>query len=152
MFLDITTELLRRGQSVRFQAPGRSMHPTIKDGETITVEPVAPSDLKRGDIVLYRFDKGVIAHRLARIDKNEDTPLFILRADAPGAPEEQVAAQQVLGKVVSVQRGGRSIDPYSRRAKTVLIAYVCASRLKRWIIRKLRYLGSDRRSGTSLLS
>lgn len=134
MFLDITTELLRCGKSVRFQAPGRSMHPTIKDGETITVEPVKPSGIKRGDIVLYRLEKGVIAHRVVRIEKNDGAPLFILRGDALGAPDEAAAVQQVLGKVVSVQRGGRSIDPYSRRAKMVRIAYVCAFRLRRWMM------------------
>ncbi len=134
MFLDITTELLRCGKSVRFRAPGRSMHPTIKDGETITVEPVKPSGIKRGDIVLYRFEKGVIAHRVVRIEKNDGAPLFILRGDALGAQDEAAAVQQVLGKVVSVQRGGRSIDPYSRRAKMVRIAYVCASRLRRWMM------------------
>jgi signal peptidase len=110
------------------------MHPTIKDGETITVEPVKPSGIKRGDIVLYRLDKGVIAHRVVRIEKNDGAPLFILRGDALGAQDEAAAVQQVLGKVVSVQRGGRSIDLYSRRAKMVRIAYVCVSRLRRWMM------------------
>ena len=53
MFPDPMTELLRRGAYVRFRAIGASMQPTIEDGELITVAPVAPESVKRGDILLY---------------------------------------------------------------------------------------------------
>ena len=138
LFTDVSTELLRSGQSIRFRAPGRSMHLTIKEGEIITVQPVAPSAVKIGDIILYRFEGGVIAHRVVRIERGEDGgSRFILRGDASGVPDEPVEPSQVLGKVVSVERGGRSIDLYSRRAKMLLTAYVCASRLKRWMMRRV---------------
>jgi signal peptidase I len=136
LFTDVSTELLRSGQSIRFRAPGRSMYPTIKEDETITVQPVAPSDIKMGDIILYRLEAVVIAHRVVRIERGEDGgSRFILRGDASGALDEPVEPAQVLGKVVSVERGGHSIDLYSRSAKMLRTAYVWASRLKRWIIR-----------------
>ena len=75
MFTDITMELLERGHSVKFRAPGRSMHPTIRAEETITVEPIEPPAVKRGDIILYRIESGVIAHRVIRIEK-ETTKAF----------------------------------------------------------------------------
>ncbi len=185
MFLDTIVELLRSGQAVRFRAPGNSMHPTIKNSETITVEPVAPSSVKVGDIILYRSKAGIIAHRVIRIEtqapnktrpkrhkgsvqavlkaerpilnpakagdpqgpKGRSSPtqssslsphhFFILRGDGWGASEEPVHPSQVLGKAVSVERGGRSIDPYSTRAKMERNVQACASRLKRWIIHKL---------------
>ena len=43
------------------------MHPTIRDGEAITVEPVAPCAVKCGDILLYRGARRVIAHRVVAI-------------------------------------------------------------------------------------
>ena len=135
-FVEMSTELLRQGYSVRFQAPGNSMMPTVSDGERITVRPVSPSDIKPGDIILYRYPGSIFAHRVVRIEKrNGGAPRFILRGDASGAPDEPVEPAQVLGKVVSVERGGRSIDLYSRRAKMLRTAYVWASRVKRWIIR-----------------
>jgi len=99
---------------------------------------VSSFDIKRGDIILYSLKKGVVAHRVVRIERNDGAPLFILRADALGASDEMVAAQQILGKVVSVDRGGCSINLYGRRVKMVRIAYVCASRLKRWIIGSIK--------------
>jgi signal peptidase I len=121
------------------------MHPTIRDGEVITVAPVAPSDVKEGDIVLYLVDSKVFAHRVVGIQRKEDdetaqsaTPnshhLFILRGDASGGGDDPVAPEEVLGKVVSVERAGRTIDPYSKKANILRTAYACTSRLKRCII------------------
>ncbi len=186
LFIDVSTELLRRGQCVRFQAPGQSMHPTIKEGETITVVPVASFDIKRGDILLYLAGTKAIAHRVVSIkrEKGDSTShssakfaiqsksdssayssihastlslthpsthsstqasihskalnpqlIFILRGDASAICDDPVEAEQVLGKVVSVERGGCSIDLYSRRAKMFHFAHARASRLKRWVVR-----------------
>jgi signal peptidase I len=139
LFTDVSTELLRSGQSIRFRAPGRSMYPTIKEDETITVQPVAPSVIKMGEIILYLLEGVVIAHRVVRIEQGEDGgSRFIARGDASGVADEPVEPAQVLGKVVSVERGGRIIDLYGRRAKMLRTAHVCASRLKRWMLRTLK--------------
>ncbi len=145
LFIDISTELLRRGQSVRFRAPGRSMHPTIKEAETITVVPVALFDIKRGDILLYLVGSKVIAHRVVSIERKKDDfstlsstlnpqHLFLLRGDASGTCDDLVEAQQVLGKVISVERRGCSIDLYNRKARMLRILHGWASRLKRLIL------------------
>ena len=141
LFVEVSTDLLRRGRSVRFRAPGRSMQPAILDGDLITVEPVSLADIKRGDIILYRSTMGVTAHRVVRIYRgNGSATLFILRGDAPGSPDERVDSQDVLGKVVWLHRGGRLVDPYSWRAMVYRTALLSGSRLKRWIRLKAAYL------------
>jgi len=184
LFIDVSTELLRQGQSVRFRAPGLSMHPAIKEGEVITVVPVSSFDIKRGDILLYIVGRKVIAHRVVRIKREKSnfatqstsdssvnssihasTPslthssthsstqastnfktlnpqlIFILRGDASAACDNPVEAQQILGKVVSVEKNGRSIDLYSRRARILRVAYAWGSRFKRLILSILNKLG-----------
>jgi len=134
LLLDLSTELLGRGKRVRFRAPGRSMYPTIRENEAITVEPVAPQDVKVGDIILYRSEKSVVAHRVIRIEKGRGNTLrFILREDTWGTLDAPVEADQILGKVVSVERAGRIIDVYSKRVKMRLLAHTLASRFKRWV-------------------
>ena len=162
LFPDIATELLERGHSVRFQAPGRSMHPTIKEGESITVEPVEPPAVRTGDIILYRTKTGVIAHRVIRIEQKATSSeaifkaewpilkgrpslsqssslspqhLFLLRGDASVNCDRPVEGGQILGKVVSVERDGRLIDPYSPNAKAMYLTRLSVSSLKRWIKR-----------------
>ena len=160
LFIDMSTELLRQGKNVRFRAPGLSMNPAIREGETITVAPVTPVDIKQGDILLYLAGMKVIAHRVVSIKrkKSDSTShssanfathsnalipqiIFTLRGDASAVCDSPVEAQQVLGKVVSVERHGRSIELYSTRARMFCFAYTWASRLKRLILSLLRPWG-----------
>jgi len=117
------------------------MQPTILDGDLITVEAVSLADIKWGDIILYRSDMGVTAHRLIRFETRDGSAArLVLRGDAPGSPDEPVLPRQVLGKVIGVQRGGRLVDPYSWRAMVYRTALLSGSRLKRWIRLKAAYL------------
>ena len=68
-FETICSDLLSEGKSVRFRAPGKSMYPVIQDGETLIVEPVAPSVVNAGDIILYKSEEKLIAHRVISIRK-----------------------------------------------------------------------------------
>lgn len=132
-FAGVSHELLSCGNRVSFRAPGDSMMPTVFDGERVTIQPIESSDIKPGDIILYRYPGSVIAHRVISIEKRDSgAPRFILRGDALGAPDEVVEVDQVLGKVVSLERGGRSIDLYSRRVKIIRMLRLCASHIKRW--------------------
>ena len=131
LFVDVSTELLRHGRAIRFRAPGSSMHPTIKDEDTITVDPVERTAIKPGDVLLYRSKVGVIAHRVVRIEKENGTAhQFILRGDASGSPDAPVLPHQILGKVVWVERCGRLIDPSNRKAQIIRTVHTFASRLR----------------------
>ena len=131
LLLDLTTELLSQGATVRFRPSGRSMYPSIREGEVITVEPVAASDVKLADIVLYRSERGLIAHRVIEI-ASRDARVFRLQGDASLSCDEPVAAEQILGRVVGVQRNGRSVGLASRGAKMWHQVRRLASGLKGW--------------------
>jgi signal peptidase I len=100
LFLDLAAELLSRGHGVRFRAGGDSMHPAIRDGEAVTVEPVSPAALRRGDVVLYQSARGLTVHRLVDIEESQ----FLMRGDSAGSADEPVERQRILGKVVAVER------------------------------------------------
>ena len=190
-FVDTSVDLLCRGHRVRFSAPGRSMHPTIREGETITVEPLDPRDVKKGDIILYRSNSGVTAHRVVCIEKadisgepaqsskvsnetidRKNLPLhevsikavrpllksypgrdgpqsrdsgrsssaalaFLLRGDAAVTCDDPVTPDQILGKVISVERAGRTIILTGRKAKAMHLVHTGASHLRRRIGRML---------------
>jgi hypothetical protein len=107
-FTYVASDLLSRGHTIRFSAPGTSMSPTIHSGETIHVEPLS-GKVRRGDILLYRWERGVRAHRVAAIETEEQGRLvFILGGDA-GGEDERVPAESILGRVISLERDGRLI-------------------------------------------
>ncbi len=141
-FKQVCVELLREGHGVKFRAPGGSMYPTICDGDLITVEPINPSDIASGDIILYRHQSGVTAHRVMRILKRSapkgpqgcsstETLQFLLRGDAAFNDDDPVHDDQILGKVVSIERNCRPLNPYCHRLKFLYKARRLAVRLKR---------------------
>jgi len=135
------------------------MYPTIKEEEIITVEPIEPSKVKKGDIILYRSEAGVVAHRVLHIIETEPSMAqpsslspqslslptqssvlsphysFTLRDDTWGATSSQIEDRQVLGKVVAVERNGCEVDPYSERARIRLFVHAMGSCIKRWMRR-----------------
>ena len=144
MFATLIADCLKNGRAVRFRAPGRSMHPTIRATEALVVSPIKPPDLSVGDIVLSRCGEKITAHRLVGIDAQtlaaempggpEGRPMFILRGDACTACDIPVHADQILGKVVAVERKGRMVNPYGRRVEFIRRLYALASRLKSHLV------------------
>ena len=159
LFPNLISDILNSGHRVRFRAPGYSMYPTILHQDVITIEPVDASAVKVGDIILYRVQQSLIAHRVVKIlkrsEKNShsapqgpqdrsgspfgarpstsETLSFILRGDARPFSDEPINAEQILGKVVSVERDNRGINPYSLKVKLTLYIRRLASRLKRFL-------------------
>ena len=158
---------------MRFRAEGKSMYPTIRDGEVINVEPVKPRDVKRGDALLCRGAKGVIAHLVVAITRTEQRGLsneqekknarattrssvrvtqssalgphcfFILRGDSSDFCDEPVEAERLMGKVVAVERDGRSVALDSRWAKILRAVRARAARLRRAISYQRSGIGRD---------
>jgi signal peptidase len=138
LFLSLSCELLQSGYGVRFSTPGHSMHPTIRDGEIVVVEPVDALAVKRGEIVLYRTTRGLIAHRVVTIRKKGELSIFMLRGDASTSFDESVEAGQVMGRVIRVERDGREIDLMSRGARFRQLARLRAARFKNALLRARR--------------
>jgi hypothetical protein len=130
MFQEISAALLAEGYSVRFRPGGHSMSPAIRDGEAVTVAPVRASQVRRGDIILYRAERGLIAHRVWRLKVGTDAPVFITRGDAATSCDAPVSASQVLGRVMCVERNGRTLGLMGLRVRIFFMARVGISRLK----------------------
>jgi polysaccharide export outer membrane protein len=129
-FLNISAGLLQEGYSIEFRATGSSMYPTIKDGEMITVQPVEISNIKTGDIVLYRNRTGVIAHRVIYV---KGTDQLLLCGDSSNSFDAPVMPEQILGKVTSIKRGGRKILLDKKASNTVRV-------IRAWLIQALAIL------------
>ena len=127
VFRLLTDELIAGGYGLRFQAIGRSMLPTIQDGEIVHVKPVAGNMLRIGDIVLLRSGAEFKAHRIIR----KRGECFITRGDAGVDTDGEIRCDQILGKVIAKE----SVD--SRRlvrldgVRTRLSFF--ASEARRWI-------------------
>jgi signal peptidase I len=108
--IHVIEALLRGGHSVRFRAPGSSMHPTIRNGEIITVAPLGESAIQLGDVVLYRRGRAAIAHRVIRMQSASGrSGAFVLQGDAAISCDRPVCFAQLLGRVLAIERDGRRV-------------------------------------------
>lgn len=98
-------KLLAQGDSVQFKPQGYSMYPLFVPGrDEAVVAPADPSRLKRGDVVLYRRDGGILVlHRIWRKKGNE----FYLVGDNQKEIEGPLRGDQMKGVLVQVVRKGR---------------------------------------------
>ena len=93
----LTSDLIAGGYGLRFQAMGRSMLPTIQDGEIVHVQPVTRDMLRIGDIVLLRIGTEFKAHRIIR----KHGQCFITRGDAGVDTDGEIRCDQILGRVIA---------------------------------------------------
>jgi signal peptidase I len=128
------------------------MYPTIRDGEAVTVEPIEAREAKIGDIVLYQTERGVIAHRVVGIEDEENADrVLILRGDSLATCDAPVRAEQVLGRVIAVERRGRKVKLTGRRAGIRRAVRRCATRLKRGLHSRFSFLRLIEKRGVGVV-
>jgi hypothetical protein len=96
VFRSFACELIENGLGMRFQARGRSMIPTIQDGEILHVSPLNGSIPRIADIVLLRSAGELKAHRI--IQRRGE--FFVTRGDAGFDVDGEVPGDEILGIVV----------------------------------------------------
>lgn len=96
---------LERGQRVRMTATGSSMLPMIHDGDLLELEHML-SLPSLGDVVLARCaGERYILHRVVKIEGK----YFFLCGDAQEHSEGPFVRDNVLGRVIRITRGQRTL-------------------------------------------
>jgi signal peptidase len=71
-----------------------SMRPTLPEGSIVFITPLAPRDLRVGDVVMYQIpveDRRVVAHRVVEILESGDHPVVRTKGDANAEADRWVA-------------------------------------------------------------
>jgi hypothetical protein len=102
----LAASFLGNGQSLRFQARGKSMRPFIQDGDLVEVQPVPSATIQRGDVLFCRLADGrLVIHRVVQVKPGA----LRLQGDALLFSDGNIPAENVLGRVDSLTRQGKSI-------------------------------------------
>ena len=131
-FATISTEILARGEAVKFKAYGSSMRPFIRDGDILTVRPMEQGHWTVGQIVFYQSkDHKLLAHRIIGKTFTDGIWRLSVRGDAMNAIQEEISEDQVLGEVFHRQRNGKSVQVDRGWWKIAGVAWVVATRFLR---------------------
>lgn len=89
------------------ETKGVSMRPFLKGEEKLIVRRMPISDLKLGDLVLYKSDNQLVCHRLVKKVRNNDGYLIYSRGDVSFGPAELVKEEMFLGKVIGIIKNNK---------------------------------------------
>lgn len=112
---DVSLGLLAEGIAVKVSLGGYSMLPVLKAGDTATVVKTGREELHKGDIVLFRDSKKVIAHRIIRIINTNSDYTYITKGDSLKKADKPVQYQDILGKIIAFEHKGKENDLLSPR-------------------------------------
>lgn len=133
-FLELSTEILGKGNNLRFRALGGSMHPFIKNGEVVEVKPVKSLGIKVGEVVFYRSSRGgMVAHRVIRKKAEKGKVILETKGDAVPNSDWWVYPEQILGKVVAIERNGGTLELNKGLNRITSLIWAKASPFSRWI-------------------
>jgi hypothetical protein len=142
--LELAAEVLAAGGTLRLQAMGTSMLPSIWPGDVLNIKHKAGGEMVPGDIVLVARDGRFFVHRL--MGKSESG--WITRGDSLPQNDEAVAEGQVLGLVSLIHRRSGVIVP---RRRVSLFRRALAWMLCRWdFLRNLALRSHSLRRGGAL--
>lgn len=111
---ELAADVLRSSGKLRLQVTGWSMLPSIVPNDTLMIERATSEHISVGDIVLFRRDARLFAHRVvakAVPAQQMDSPQIITRGDGMPQPDPMVRETELLGKVNFIVRNGKLIEP-----------------------------------------
>ena len=107
LLLEEAARLMEEGREVNFTPLGNSMLPFIKGGKDSVRLQKKPS-VAVGDIALVRLPgPRYVLHRVIKTDGNR----LILMGDGNIAGTEECSADDVMGTVVAINKGKRTVIP-----------------------------------------
>ncbi len=142
-FLELSNEILSRGSCLRFRARGGSMSPFIRDGDVLKVKPAEVSEIKLGDVIFCRTGNRIVAHRVIKKVSENGKGFLVTKGDSSPNSDEPLHPEDLLGKVVTVERNGLSLRFDGRVARLINLLLTKISPFSRWIypvLRKVKHM------------
>lgn len=102
-------EAVRKGQPVWFRVTSGSMHPLLRIGEQVCIEPATAEQIQLGEIAAFETVEGLVIHRIVqRLQKSAGIQLAEMSDVHLRVGSVDNAA--VVGRVVAIRQGKTRID------------------------------------------
>jgi signal peptidase I len=119
------------------------MSPFIKDGDVLEIKPVEVSEIKLGDVIFYRTESRIVAHRVIKKVSGNGKAFLITKGDSSPSSDEPVHPEDLLGKVITVERNGSSLRLDTLPARWINLLWVKISPFSRYIypvLKKIKHV------------
>jgi signal peptidase I len=141
VIMELIEAVHEKGAPFRFKANGYSMTPAIRNGDIITVSPLANLSLKRGDVVAFRHPESpqMLVHRVLR--KKGDR--FLIKGDNCSDADGWISVENILGVITRVERQGKNMfwpDRHHTLALFYFRLYIFWPPVRRLLAKGYRFL------------
>jgi signal peptidase I len=134
----LATEILRSSGTLRLYAFGNSMLPTLWPGDRLTIRQRSIEQVLPGDVVLFAREGRFFIHRVLQKMELDSHPQLLTRGDAMPDADAPVLAEELLGKIVSIEtlRGRQlSVPRCSRARRWMGLALAYSARMRSLALR-----------------
>ena len=102
-------EALRNGQSLWFRVISNSMVPTLHVDDSVYIESAKANEIRVGEIAAFETPKGLVIHRIVRIQQSGTIVRLLQMADVDLHPS-WIEEPTVVGRIISMRRQGRQVN------------------------------------------
>lgn|GEM_PF-6531868 len=120
-----------KSQCLYYKVEGMSMYPTLKNGDIVCVKQINPFNINVGDIIIHNtlLSKEII-HRVIKKIAQDGKQILITKGDNNISLGERVYPEDILYKVIFVEKEGRRIELNKGSMKLKAIFYTYASTIE----------------------
>jgi len=111
--LDLADALLDENHPLNFNMQGFSMYPTMREGDSAIVEKWNPELLEAGDIIVFRSNNKLVAHRLIKTEYRNGVRWYTAKGDKNAHTDEPFTKEAFVGKITSILRNNQTVTPDS---------------------------------------
>ncbi len=119
MRASVAVEALARARRVAMRLYGASMVGTIWPGDVVVFERCKVEQVRVGQVVLYRREGRLVAHRVMEISRASGKTWLVTRGDALRGDDLPVRGEDVLGQAILLQREGRTAGSIAWQRSTM---------------------------------
>jgi len=102
--LSMTETLLEDNRNLGLKMQGYSMFPTLKEDDYGYIESCNSESLKKGDLVVFRHNNSLVAHRFISIKEQNGSKILLARGDKNHHYDAPFTENELLGKLISFKR------------------------------------------------
>ncbi len=125
--LDVVLEQSHRtNRQAWWPFTGASMLPRIKEGDKLLVQH-GSYRIRSGDVVVFRAAGELVAHRVLSIKRYSDKKIYLMKGDNRRTFDAPVPESSVVGRVMRIKRGEKSIDLERSHARFLNLAFAAFS-------------------------
>ena len=96
-------------QQNQFPISGESMRPWFRPGDQAMIQHGA-TNLRRGDVVVFHRQNHLTIHRIVYITPQAEGTMLVTKGDNLTYFDAPIRSDQLLGRVIAIQRDGREIN------------------------------------------